>query len=295
MGAAVTDGVASDGPGTVGVIGAGVMGCGLAEALIATGHRVVLHDVAAAVLDQARNRIRKSLLSAALLAPNGREKPSAMMARLVLTDDLERLAEADFVIENITERWDAKAALYPRLEGICRPEAVLAANSSTIPTGDFAGLLSSGRRVIGMHFMNPVPAKRLVEVIPGPETAPETIATAARLLRQMGKEMILVRDGAGFVTNRVLMLTVNEAICVVEEGVATAADVDRLFCGCFGHAMGPLATADLIGLDTILLSLESLQQRRDPRKFEPAPLLRRMVAEGRLGRKSGRGFHDYAG
>jgi 3-hydroxybutyryl-CoA dehydrogenase len=279
---------------TVGIAGGGVMGCGLAEALISKGCLVVLYDISAEALSQARTRIRRSLMSAALLAGGAGEKLSLVMERLEIADDVSRLGAADFVIENVTEQSAAKTEIYRHLDAVCGPDVTIAANTSTFPISELATLVQDGTRVIGMHFMNPAPVKRVVEVIVGPHTSRRALDQADQLLRRMDKEMIVVGDGAGFVSNRVLMLTVNEAVRVVDEGIASAEAVDRVFCGCFGHAMGPLATADLIGLDTILLSLESLQTRRDQHKFEPSPLLRRMVAEGFLGRKAGRGFFEYS-
>lgn len=277
---------------TIGIIGAGVMGCGLAEALTSTGHHVILVDRSQSLIDEARTVIRKSLRASRLLT-GGAEPLSAIMARLQLSMDLTSIASAEFVVENITEIWDLKAALYARVGTICGSDIVVAANTSTFPIDELASLINHPERVIGMHFMNPVPAKQLVEVIPGRRTSPDTLGCALRLLAQMGKEAIIVGDGPGFVSNRILMLTINEAILVVDAQLATVHDVDRLFRGCFGHPMGPLATADLIGLDTILLSLESLKLRCNDVKFEPSSLLKRMVAAGTLGRKSGSGFFEY--
>jgi 3-hydroxybutyryl-CoA dehydrogenase len=268
------------------------MGRGVAEALIATGHKVVLVDSSEQVATGAREAVLKSLRSAALLSGAG-EKPAILIQRLETTTDLSRLFSADLIIENVTEQTEIKAELYPRLEASCRLETIFAANTSTIPISEIAAMVSRPERVIGMHFMNPVRAKYLVEVIRGPATGEAAFATVGQLLAQLGKEMVLVGDGPGFAINRVLMLTINEAIRVVEEGTATAAEVDHLFRGCLGHPMGPLATGDLIGLDTVLLSLTSMQTRRADNRFAPCDLLKSMVAAGKVGRKSGGGFFDY--
>ena len=279
---------------TIAIIGAGVMGCGLAEALITTGHKVILIDCVDSALSRALANIRKSLFSFILLADKGAEKPSAAMKRLQTSGDLAGAADAEFVIENIPESRELKADLYGRLGKICQPSVTVAANSSTIPTDELASLISHPERVIGMHFMNPAPTKRLVELIPGRRTSPHAMSAALQLLDQMGREAVIVGDAPGFVTNRVLMLTINEAIQIVQDGIASPEDVDRLFRGCFGHPMGPLATGDLIGLDTVLLSLESLKARSSESKFEPCSLLRKMVGAGELGRKSGSGFFNYS-
>jgi 3-hydroxybutyryl-CoA dehydrogenase len=203
------------------------------------------------------------------------------------------LEEADFLIENVVERWDVKRDLYQRIDSVCPGRTIFAANTSAIPITRIASATRRPAKVLGIHFMNPVPLKRSVEVIRGYHTSEETIDAARGLLARMDKECILVNDSPGFVSNRVLMLTINEAIFLVSERVATPADVDRIFKECFGHKMGPLETADLIGLDTILLSLESLYESFSDSKYRPCPLLKQMVDAGLHGRKSGAGFYPY--
>ncbi len=220
--------------------------------------------------------------------------PREVLDRITFTTDYELLHEVDFVIENVTESWSVKAKVYPKLDNICSKESVFAVNTSTIPITRIASLTGRATQIIGMHFMNPVPLKPVVEVIRGYHTSDETINTAKKLLQQMGKEGIVVNDSPGFVSNRVLMLTINEAIYLQQEQVATAEDVDRIFKTCFGHKMGPLETADLIGLDTILYSLESLHDSFKDSKYRPCPLLIKMVDAGLYGQKSGKGFYHYS-
>jgi 3-hydroxybutyryl-CoA dehydrogenase len=282
---------------TVGVIGAGVMGTGLAQNLAETGHSVVLLDVAHAVLDRAREEIRKSYRFQAFFRKKDGGAPAealdAVLGRIRFTTAPDDLAEIDFLIENATEKWAIKQEIYLRMDPICPPQAVFAANTSAIPITKIAGLTRRPDRVLGMHFMNPVPLKSAVEVIRGHHTSDATLDTARTLLGQMGKEAIVVNDSPGFVSNRVLMLTVNEAVFLVHEGVAPAETIDHLFKSCFGHKMGPLETADLIGLDTILFSLEVLYQELEDSKFRACPLLKKMVYAGLHGRKTGKGFYDY--
>ncbi|MFJ8005322.1 3-hydroxyacyl-CoA dehydrogenase family protein [Streptomyces fagopyri] len=280
---------------TVGVVGAGVMGTGLAQALATTGHEVILVDRSEDVLASAERSIEQGLRLARLLGAKGpREDRGTVLKRISCTTDYEGFERADFVIENVTEDWETKRSVYERIDPLCPPHCVFAANTSVIPVTRIAGATSRPDRVLGMHFMNPVPLKHTVEVIRGHHTSDETLRAAARLLAGMGKEQVVVQDSPGFVSNRVLMLTVNEAMYLVHEGVATAAEVDRIFKTCFGHPMGPLETADLIGLDTILQSVEGLYQAFSDSKYRPCPLLRRMVDAGLLGRKSGEGFFSYA-
>jgi 3-hydroxybutyryl-CoA dehydrogenase len=289
----------------VGVVGAGVMGVGLGQNLAQTGHEVVLIDVAQEVLDRARQEIANNLRffgmfqkGAAPAAPGAptpkREPAAAVLGRITFTLDHEALGEVDFLIENATEKWPLKKELYPRLDAACPQRTVFAANTSCIPITRIGSVTQRPDRVLGMHFMNPVPLKPMVEMIRGYHTSEETIATARRLLSQMGKDGILVNDAPGFVSNRVLMLTINEAVFLVQDGVAEASQVDQLFKTCFGHKMGPLETADLIGLDTILYSIEVLHECFADSKYRPCPLLQKMVDAGLHGRKSGKGFYDYS-
>jgi 3-hydroxybutyryl-CoA dehydrogenase len=277
----------------IGVVGAGVMGRGLAHALSAHGMQVLLLDTEQAALDAARVEVEQSFGMGALFNQGVEDIPAAM-ARIVFGTDYQMLAEADFVVENITEREDLKKAIYPVMEAICRAEVIFAANTSCISITRIASWTERPDKVLGMHFMNPVPLKPVVEVIRGLHTTDETVARARAFLKQMKKRAVVVQDLPGFVSNRVLMLTINEAIWLVQDQVARPEDVDRIFQSCFSHAMGPLATGDLIGLDTILLSLERLLDAYGDPKFRPCPLLRKMVDAGLWGRKSGKGFFDYS-
>jgi len=282
---------------TVGVVGAGVMGTGLAQSLAETGHDVVLMDVTQEVLDRARDEIKKSLRFQAFFRKKeaGAPAPAAdtVLGRIRFTTELADFSAVDFLIENATENWAIKEEIYRRIDPICPERTVFAANTSAIPITKIGSVTKRAPKVLGMHFMNPVPLKPAVEVIRAYHTSDETLDTARALLAQMGKEAIVVNDSPGFVSNRVLMLTVNEAIFLVHEGVATAEQIDHLFKSCFGHKMGPLETGDLIGLDTILYSLEVLYEELEDSKFRACPLLKKMVHAGLHGRKSGKGFYDY--
>jgi 3-hydroxybutyryl-CoA dehydrogenase len=281
----------------VGVVGAGVMGAGVAQNLAQTGHHVVLVDVSDAALERARREIRSGLRAYALFSKSADRKtavdPKVVLEHITFTTDDRRLEAVDFVIENVTEKWPIKKAVYERIDTICRPEVIFAADTSAISITRIGSATQRPARVVGIHFMNPVPLKPMVEVIRGFHTTPETIDAARRLLAEMNKTCVVVEDSPGFVSNRVLMLTINEAIFLVQDGVASAADVDRIFKGCFEHKMGPLETADLIGLDTILYSIEVLYESFNDDKYRPAPLLKKMVDAGLHGRKSGRGFYEH--
>lgn len=278
----------------VGVIGAGVMGTGVAQNLALTGHEVILLDVSENILERARQEIRNGLRFQGLFRKS--EQPtgsSEALRRIAFATDYELLRSADFVIENVTENWEIKRKVYEQIDNICREHCIFAANTSAIPITRIGSATRRTAQVLGIHFMNPVPLKSVVEVIPGYHTSVETIDTAKSLLANMGKTGIIVKDSPGFVSNRVLMLTINEAIFLLQDGVATAEEVDSIFKSCFGHKMGPLETADLIGLDTILFSIEVLYESFNDSKYRPCPLLKKLVDAGLHGRKSGQGFYHY--
>lgn len=278
----------------VGVLGGGVMGAGVAQNLAQTSHRVVLVDVSEEVLANTRKTIADNVRLQRLMGgPSPKEGVEGTLQRITFTTDYELLRTAEFIIENVTEKWDIKSKVYAQLETVASPDCILAANTSAISITRLASLTTRPSKVIGIHFMNPVPAKPTVEIIRGHHTSEVTIATTKGLLAAMGKEGILVNDHPGFVSNRVLMLTINEAIFLIQDGVAGVEDVDKVFKTCFGHKMGPLETADLIGLDTILYSVEVLYESYNDSKYRPCPLLKKMVDAGLFGRKNGKGFYSY--
>lgn len=281
-------------PALVGVLGAGVMGIGVAQVAAEAGHPVTVVDTSDELIDDARSRLRASLTMTAF-ARRERPRPDAraVTERILFTTDPTDVAESDLVIENVTEVVAVKEPVYRALDEVLRPGVVVAANTSCIPVGRIASWTSRPGYVIGTHFMNPVPLRDTVEVIRGGSTAEATLETTLSFLTGIGMQGIVVGDGPGFVSNRVLMLTLNEAARVADENSASPTDIDLIFTKCMGHAMGPLATADLIGLDTVVLSLEVLRDELDDPRFEPAEALRRRVKAGQLGRKSGEGFHRY--
>ncbi|GAX42274.1 3-hydroxyacyl-CoA dehydrogenase NAD-binding protein [Tolypothrix sp. NIES-4075] len=278
----------------VGVIGAGVMGIGVSQNLAQTGHQVILLDVSEEILERAKQAIRKNIRFQSFFGKNAKaDNPEDILQKIKFSTNYQFLETAEFIIENTTEKWDIKKEVYARIDNICPPESVFAANTSAISITRIASVTKRADKVVGIHFMNPVPMKPMVEMIRGYHTSDATIATAQKMLAQMGKESIIVNDAPGFVSNRVLMLTINEAIFLVQDQVASASEVDRIFKGCFGHKMGPLETADLIGLDTILFSIEVLYESFNDSKYRPSPLLKKMVDAGLHGQKSGQGFYTY--
>ncbi|MGW3191283.1 3-hydroxyacyl-CoA dehydrogenase family protein [Streptomyces ardesiacus] len=276
----------------VGVVGAGVMGAGVAQNLAQAGHDVALVDNTPQAVTKALSTIELNSRMSRLLG--GPElDPDTILGRVKAGTDLALLADADLVIENITENWELKRGLYLEMDHTVQPDAVFVANTSAIPITRLASLTTRPRQFVGVHFMNPVPMKHAVELIPGHHTSPEALEKVRDLLTSMGKKAIPVNDACGFVSNRVLMLTVNEAAFLVHEGVADAETVDEVFRSCFGHPMGPLQTADLIGVDTILYSIEVLHEHFADSKYRPCPLLKQMTDAGLHGRKSGQGFYSY--
>jgi 3-hydroxybutyryl-CoA dehydrogenase len=280
----------------VGVAGAGVMGIGVAQNLAQSGFEVLLIDVNQEILDKARSQIKQNTRFQNLFTKSDAPRDSSsesVLKRITFTTDYGVLKDADFVIENVTENWGIKKEVYKTIDPICPEHTVFAVNTSAISITRVGSVTRRPRQVIGTHFMNPVPMKRMVEVIRGYHTTDETIKITQTVLGRMGKECVIVNDSPGFVSNRVLMLTVNEAVFLVQDGVATAEEVDKIFRECFGHKMGPLETADLIGLDTILYSVEVLYESFNDDKYRPCPLLKKMVDAGLHGRKNGKGFYTY--
>jgi 3-hydroxybutyryl-CoA dehydrogenase len=266
------------------VVGAGQMGGGIAQVVAASGRRVSLHDPYPGAVERGLEAMRKSLTK---LGADVDET----LARVEPVDDL---VEADLMIEAIIEDATAKKALFQRADNLLPERAILASNTSSIPITSIAAVTKRAERVIGMHFFNPVPVLKLVEVIRAVQTSEETAAEIVQLARDLGKEPAEVRDFPGFVSNRILMPFINEAVYALMEGVAEPEAIDTIAKLGFAHPMGPLALADLIGLDTCVAIMEVLRDGLGNPKYAPCPLLRQYVQAGRLGRKSGRGFYDYA-
>ena len=277
----------------IGVVGAGTMGNGIAQVFAQAGFDVRLVDAASGALDRARSSIEKSV---AKLVEKGRltatERDGALQ-RLSTGTNLDLLADSDYVVEAIFEDKQAKQSLFARLDQLTRPDVILASNTSSISITTLGAATNRPDRVLGMHFMNPVPLMSLVELIRGQATSPESMLTAAELCIRLNKTAVEASDYPGFIANRVLMPMVNEAIFAVMEGVGTADAIDTVMKLGMNHPMGPLTLADFIGLDVCLAILEVLHDGLGDPKYRPCPLLRRMVAAGHLGRKSGQGFYRY--
>jgi len=279
---------------TIAVIGAGVMGCDLALELASHDYDVVLKDVSEESLQKASRTIGKNFRFFKLMKKEfGAFSLDQLLVRIRFVTDFTGLEKAGIVIENVTENFQTKKAVYTELGKVCREDVLFGVNTSCISITKIGALMPRPENVIGMHFLNPVPLKNLIEVVKGHWTSEATVTRTKEFLKRIGKSCVVVNDFPGFVTNRILMLTINEAIWVVQDGVAEAADVDKIFQSGFGHKMGPLATADLIGLDTILNSLLVLSESYQDPKFRPCPLLRKMVDAGLLGKKTGKGFFVY--
>jgi 3-hydroxybutyryl-CoA dehydrogenase len=269
------------------VVGAGQMGGGIAQVVAASGRHVSLHDPYPGAVERGLQAMRKSLEK---LAGKGGGDPDETLARVTPVDDL---VAADLMIEAITEDADAKTDVFRRADETLPPPAILASNTSSIPITSLAAATSRPEQVIGMHFFNPVPLLKLVEVIRAVQTSDETAAAIVGLARELGKEPAEARDFPGFVSNRILMPFVNEAAHALMDGVAGPEAIDTIAKLGFAHPIGPLALADLIGLDTCVAIMDVLHRGFGDPKYAPCPLLRQYVAAGRLGRKSGRGFYDY--
>jgi 3-hydroxybutyryl-CoA dehydrogenase len=270
------------------VVGAGQMGGGIAQVVAATGRRVSLLDAQPGATDRALEAMRKSL---GRLEEKGGAPAEGVLARIEAVDDL---VSADLMIEAVIEDADVKEEIFRRADLELPTEAVLASNTSSIPIGSLAAATRRPDKVIGMHFFNPVPVLKLVEIIRGRDTSDETADAITALARELGKTPAVANDFPGFVSNRILMPFINEAVWALHDGVAEAEAIDTIAKLGFAHPLGPLALADLIGLDTCIAIMEVLQEGLGNDRYAPCPLLRDLVAAGKLGRKSGSGFYEYS-
>jgi 3-hydroxybutyryl-CoA dehydrogenase len=269
------------------VVGAGQMGGGIAQVVASSRRRVSLHDAAPGAVERSLDAMQRSL---AKLAEKGGPAPDQVLGRI---EPVDAIVPADLLIEAVVEDLAVKEEIFRRADETLPPEAILASNTSSIPITSLAAVTARPDRVIGMHFFNPVPVLRLVEVIRAVQTSDDTAAAVSQLARDLGKEPAEARDFPGFVSNRILMPFVNEAAYALMEGVAEAEAIDTIAKLGFAHPMGPLALADLIGLDTCVAIMEVLHRGLGDPKYAPCPILRQYVAAGRLGRKTGRGFYEY--
>jgi 3-hydroxybutyryl-CoA dehydrogenase len=270
------------------IVGAGQMGGGIAQVVAASGRRVSLHDPLPGATDRALATMEKSLMK---LAEKGGAPPADVLARV---QPVDVLVPADLMIEAVVEDADVKDEIFRRADAELPAEAVLASNTSSIPIGSLAAATSRPDKVIGMHFFNPVPVLKLVEVIRARDTSDETAEAITELARELGKTPAVANDFPGFVSNRILMPFINEAVWALHDGVAEAEAIDTIARLGFAHPMGPLALADLIGLDTCVAIMEVLEEGLADDRYAPCPLLRERVAAGKLGRKTGSGFYEYS-
>ena len=278
---------------TIGVIGAGTMGAGIAQACAQAGFKVVMRDIAEKFVNNGLNIINKNLDREVKKNRLSQEDANAITGRILGTVNLTGLAECDVIIEAVIEQMSLKKELYQELDKICPASTIFATNTSGLSITEMASYTSRANKFVGMHFFNPAPVMKLVEVVKGAMTDEETYQATVELAKQLGKDPITVNEAPLFVVNRILIPMINEAIYTLMEGVASAEDIDKGMRLGANHPIGPLALADLIGLDVTLLVQETLYQETGDSKYRPCPLLRKMVRAGHLGRKTGRGFFNY--
>jgi 3-hydroxybutyryl-CoA dehydrogenase len=277
----------------VGVVGAGAMGHGIAQVFAQAGFHVKLNDISSEYIRGGIGRIEANLARSFEKGKITESQKSEVMSRIAPSPDLSDFSDCEFVVEAVLEKIEIKRQIFEKLDDVCSKDAILSSNTSSIPITELAALVSNSRRVAGMHFFNPVPVMKLVEIVAGLQTGDETVERIRDVALKLGKTPVVVKDSPGFVSNRIVCPMINEAIFTYEEGIASRDDIDTVMKLGMNHPMGPLELADFVGLDIVLDVLDVLYREFEDPKFRAAPLLRKMVRAGYLGRKSKKGFYNY--